>query len=697
MSRLGDSSVAVKLSLTTLGVLAVSLVGGLLVLERMTSRRLEEAAFEELKTKNQLVLAHLTSYAASLDRTADDLLRVFVDSFPGEFSLDGGAAAAAGESRLATLRSGDLVIRDDAPMVRAFSGVEGVVATVFVRSGEEFVRVATSLRNASGQQAVGSTLDRAEPTYQAAARGERFAGRVSLLGRDYLARYEPIRAADGRIIGLLGVALDFTESLRSVKDAVKAARIGLTGYVYAMDAAPGRQGTLVLHPTSEGDSVLDDRDENGEAFAQRMLKERNGVIRYSWRNARTGEAKAREKVAAYAEFKSWDWIVASSTYLDEFTGLSVWVRDTLTGAAVIALPLLGVLVFLVARRWVGGPLAEAVATVSLVAGGDLTARAQPKSKDETGRMLASLNATVERLGQVIGEVRAGANNLAGAAAQVSDASQSLSQGSTEQAASVEETTSSLEQMSASITQNADNSRQAAQMALKSAQDAEESGRVVAETEEAMRTITDRISIIEDIAYQTNLLALNAAIEAARAGEHGRGFAVVASEVRKLAERSQAAAKEISSVAGSSVKVAERSGQRLAELVPAIKKTAELVQDVTAVSAEQASGVGEINKAIAMMDQTTQRNAAAAEELASTAEELNAQAESLQHLMGFFKIDGLGEVRPATIEKLLPHPSTGNASRPAAVAGAILEGRLHGAPPAALRPTDGQPGRDFVRF
>jgi methyl-accepting chemotaxis protein len=204
---------------------------------------------------------------------------------------------------------------------------------------------------------------------------------------------------------------------------------------------------------------------------------------------------------------------------------------------------------------------------------------------------------------------------------------------------VEETTSSLEEMSASISQNAENSRQTEQMSLKGARDAEEGGKAVRETVEAMKTIAERIGIIEDIAYQTNLLALNAAIEAARAGDQGRGFAVVASEVRKLAERSQTAANEISGVASNSVKLAERSGTLLAELVPGIRKAADLVQEVAAASNEQSTGVAQINRAMAQVDQVTQRNAAAAEELASTSEEVASQAQSLQQLVSFFAAPG----------------------------------------------------------
>jgi methyl-accepting chemotaxis protein len=311
-------------------------------------------------------------------------------------------------------------------------------------------------------------------------------------------------------------------------------------------------------------------------------------------------------------------------------------RGTLFAAGFGAAIVLGALLAFQLRRRVVTPIEDLSAVARRIAEGDLTDEIAPEGHDEISDLQAAMQAMSGNLARVLGEVRGGADAIHSASTQVSATSQTLSQGTGEQAASVEETSATLEEMTASITQNAESSVKTEEVAIAGARDAEASGKAVKETVEAMRSIAERVGVIEEIAYQTNLLALNAAIEAARAGEHGRGFAVVAAEVRKLAEGSQKAAKEIGDVAGSSVKVAERSGEMLGRLVPSIQKTATLVQEVAAASREQAASVAQIGRAMSSVDQVTQRTASAAEELSATAEQMASQAEALRQTVAFFQ-------------------------------------------------------------
>ena len=337
-------------------------------------------------------------------------------------------------------------------------------------------------------------------------------------------------------------------------------------------------------------------------------------------------------------------------------------------AVLVCLALLFVISFQVARL-LASSLERVVGIVEAMAQGDLTAEVSVDSADETGKVLRAMGAMSAKLSTIISHVGAGANTLASASGQLFSSATEMSQATGQQASSVEETTSSLEEMSASIAQNAENSRIMEQMAIKAARDAEQSGAAVGETVAAMKSIAERISIVEEIAFQTNLLALNAAIEAARAGEMGRGFAVVASEVRKLAERSQGAAKEIRNLAGSSVQVAERSGGLMQELVATTKKTSDLIQEVAAASSEQASGVSQINRAMSQLDQVTQRNAAAAEELSSTAEEMNSQASTLQEAISFFTVHASGDSDAPSAKLEVPASRTKPAVRRAGPAAA----------------------------
>ena len=320
---------------------------------------------------------------------------------------------------------------------------------------------------------------------------------------------------------------------------------------------------------------------------------------------------------------------------------------TVAAVALIIATIAAVWIVMAINRGIG----RAVGVVQNVADGDLTRFAEITTKDEIGDMLGHVNTMIERLRGVVADALSASDNVSSGSQELSSSSETLSQGATEQASSAEEASAAMEEMAANIKQNADNAAQTEKIARQSSKDAEASGEAVGRAVTAMRTIAEKISIVQEIARQTDLLALNAAVEAARAGEHGKGFAVVASEVRKLAERSQAAAAEISTLSGQTVSVATEAGEMLNRLVPDIRKTAELVSEISAACREQDIGASQINEAIQQLDKVTQQNAGASEEMSGTSEELAAQAEELQASIAFFRVDNAGRKEANHADKL----------------------------------------------
>ncbi|MDV4182191.1 methyl-accepting chemotaxis protein [Rhizobium brockwellii] len=346
-------------------------------------------------------------------------------------------------------------------------------------------------------------------------------------------------------------------------------------------------------------------------------------------------------------------------------------RTMMMAVAAVALLVAAITAFWIASTISKG-LSRANTVVREVSEGDLTKMADITSHDEIGELLGNVNSMIERLRGVVADALSAADNVSSGSQELSSSSEQVSQGATEQAASAEEASASMEEMAANIKQNADNAAQTEKIARQSAKDAEVSGEAVSRAVDAMRTIAQKIGIVQEIARQTDLLALNAAVEAARAGEHGKGFAVVASEVRKLAERSQSAAAEISSMSSDTVKAAADAGDMLGRLVPDIRKTAELVSEISAACREQDIGASQINEAIQQLDKVTQQNAGASEQMSATSEELASQAEELQTSIAFFKVDTAGSARsgahkaqPKASTKVLKAPAAGRKPGPQA--------------------------------
>lgn len=394
-----------------------------------------------------------------------------------------------------------------------------------------------------------------------------------------------------------------------------------------MELAP--QELKSFYKDAMNDSVVGETQQMRNTAFKKSTTGGFGITSQDWFSKQSGKINLLKKVEDHLSKQV-------LIYAQERVSESTWAE---TAYIIASLVVLGLVVggFILIGNGIRLPLMEMVGVATQLSEGDLAIEKKQIHKDETGQALGAMYSMVDKLSEIIAGIVSSADSMNNASEQVSSSAQSLSQSSSEQAASVEETAASLEEMNASIEQNSENARATSGIATEVAKQAGEGGMAVEQTVVAMRDISDKITLIEDIAYKTNLLALNAAIEAARAGEHGKGFAVVADEVRKLAERSQTSAAEITEMSVKNVKIAEEAGKLINDMVPKIQQTADLVEEINAASNEQASNVEQVNKAMEQVDQTAQQSAASSEELASTAEEMSAQTQELKETVGYFKL------------------------------------------------------------
>jgi methyl-accepting chemotaxis protein len=698
MSNKKSLSIGFKLTATAVVSICVVLITAMAVVSTVIWRDFTQVAEDEVRQ----TAAQITSTVASFDENAREVAQkdfaIFKRLMAGYFQLTEGVNDEG--------KPEPVLIFNGIPINGQFDIVDrytqesgGAVATVFARTGDDYLRVTTSLKNATGGRAFRTLLDRNHPAYSLMEAGQTFVGRATLFGREYMTVYEPIREGN-RTIGILFIGSDISPLLNKLYRIMASQKVAESGAIYGVDLRAGaNRGNLLGAP--EGTPRPNIEDGEGKAWFEAV----NAITELTeldqqWSPIYPTAAPTQRHVAV-DRYAPWNLAVVVEAPAHEMMGAARDAMIWLWSGVVLSLVLLVLVLTLATRRLVGRPVSQLSDALGKLAQGDLTQPIRSGSSDEIGRLSADMEVFRERLLQSLGTVRESADAVASASSEIAQGNQDLSGRTENQASALEQTAASMEELGSTVRHNADNASAANQLASQASTVAEQGGMAVAEVVDTMKginqssqKIADIIGVIDGIAFQTNILALNAAVEAARAGEQGRGFAVVAGEVRTLAQRSAAAAKEIKDLIQSSVQQVaqgteqvDRAGSTMQEVVGSIKRVADIVAEITAASREQSEGVGQVGEAVSQLDQATQQNAALVEEMSAASASLSQQAEQLVAAVSRFNLGGHSVARaapPPRAAARAPAPVPPRAAPKALAARSPAPAKPAASRPAALR-------------
>ncbi len=644
-------SVAFKLSATALFSLLVVLLATMGIVSGLLWNDFGRLSRDDAKQYAAQVRMLVQTFDDTAQEQAKRDFTLFKANFPGQFSV--AEAPGADGKPEAVLSFQGAAVNGDFEVVDRFSKDSmGAVATIFARTGDDFIRVTTSLKKQDGERAYKTLLDRKHPAYALMNEGKTYIGRASLFGREYMTVYEPIREGN-RTIGILFIGSDMGTILGKLDTVMAGQKLFATGAVYAVNLSAGpARGSIFGLPGAGKPLKLDEKDEQAKAWmASLAAVGQAGDLESDWSPRRSGEGDRATRYLAVEHYKPWNWAIVAEAPLTEMMSEARNVLAWLWLGVVVALALLTVVLVLATRRLVGAPVQQLSTALAYLAQGDLTHAVSVRSRDEIGTLAQAMEGFRARLVDSLGTVRTSADSVSAASTEIAQGNQDLSGRTENQASALEQTAASMEQLGATIRHNADSASQANQLAVDASRVAQQGGEVVSKVVSTMQNINsssqkiaDIIGVIDGIAFQTNILALNAAVEAARAGEQGRGFAVVAAEVRNLAQRTAAEAKAIKELIGASSAMvqqgsvlADQAGTTMQEVVSSIQRVADMVSEISAASNEQTAGVGQVGEAVTQLDQTTQQNAALVEEMAAAASSLRTQAQQMVEAIARFNL------------------------------------------------------------
>lgn len=630
-----------KLSLLTGFSVALLFLLFTFALSQRASQQLEDLALEDLNNQVSGVSDMAQMLDSSLSAEVESYTRLFNSFLPQPLSRDESQLRSINGLNVPLLLAGDRILHENNAIPDDFLARTSAISTLFVRSGEDFVRIATSLRKEDGSRAIGTMLDRASPAWQKVSRGETYRGLALLFGKRYITEYQPVKDGADNTIAILFVGVDITASWQVMREKILSRHLGSSGRFYVLDGAAGKNyGNYLFHSSEEGKRPAWD-----DATQKRLLGADKGTLE---RTTPDGSVS----IMAFSRLPGWNWTIVGEVDKPTLLSSVTTMRNQFLALG-MALALAFALFFVVIiRRWLSRPLREVINVAEHYAAGNLQVTLQTSRHDEVGQLMQAINGIGKGIEKIVVQVRLAAGDIGQGTDALAADSEEISAQINKQASSVEETSASMEQIAATVLQNAGNISQAKQLVNSTAEAVHSGGSTVThavatmnDIKSASQRIADITQVIESIAFQTNILALNAAVEAARAGEHGKGFAVVAQEVRALAARSANAVKEIDGLIVDTLEkvteghqLSEKTRLAMESIITHIDRINLLVTEINSASHEQSAGIGQVNTAMAQIGEATHINADRVSRTEQTAHDLRSKGHHLNELVSIFRLN-----------------------------------------------------------